>query len=99
MTGKGLLPAECDPITISCALNGTASGTVNFKNPLKDNIKVTVDLIEMGKQKTFQLLQKRPQITISGLGAIQIPFSFSPIMIGENNAKVMVVMNQQMKWT
>lgn len=86
-------------MTISCALNGTASGTVNFKNPLKDNIKVTVDLVEIGKGGTFQLLQKRPNVTISGLGTIQIPFSFSPIVIGETVAKVIVTLSHQMKWT
>jgi len=69
--GQGIPPTIFDPQTISGTLNKDSSVSVNFKNPFKDAINVTVELIaEEESAGVFELLLKKTKVTVSGLSVL-----------------------------
>jgi len=70
---------------------------LTFKNPFKDQSQVQVHL-ETDDTKIFSLLLKRNKFTIGPLGILQIPYSFSPQIMTESQATIVVQMSKQLVW-
>ena len=81
------------------SLNKDISSTINFKNPFKDPISVTIDLEtdEKGKE-VFFLLLKKTKTSIPPMSILQIPFSFTPREISEYTAEITIFMNEKIQW-
>lgn len=91
--GKGLLPTVMEPQPISTSVGSNTSSMLTFKNPFKDQSQVQVHL-ETDDTKIFSLLLKRNKFTIGPLGILQIPYSFSPQIMTESQATIVVQMSK-----
>jgi len=97
--GQGVPPTTFETQVIPGTLNKDSSATVNFKNPFKEPITVSVELRgEEEAMKVFEILLKKNKVTIGGLNIIQIPISFLPRAISDYNAEVVIHMNEKIKW-
>ena len=91
--GKGMLPTVMEPQPISTAVGNNTSSMLTFKNPFKEPSTVQIHL-ETDDTKIFSLLLKRNKFTIGPLGALQIPYSFSPQTMTESKAVIIVSMSK-----
>lgn len=97
--GVGLPPTKFDERLVSCGLNKDLSESINFKNPFKDPITVTVSMEVDEKNKgVFQLLLRKTKVTVQGLTVFQIPVLFTPREINEYHCEVSVLMNDKIQW-
>lgn len=97
--GVGLPPTKFDTRVISCGLHKDLSESINFKNPFKDAITVTISLeAEEKSQGVFQLLLRKNKITVQGLTVFQIPILFAPREINEYHCEIVVFMNEKIQW-
>ena len=77
--GMGEPPTAYDELVLMGALHKEGSGIINFQNPFKTTVSVMVNLIkEEFAENVIDIIQKKPKVTISGLGTVQIPFTFYP---------------------
>lgn len=98
--GQGIPPTIFEEQKISGTLNKDSSVSVNFRNPFKDAITVTIELLADDESaNVFQLLLKKNKVTVGGLTMLQIPVSFLPKAISDYYAEVVVQMNEKIKWT
>ena len=97
--GVGLPPTKFDPKVISCGLNKDLSQSINFKNPFKDPIVITISMEAVDKNKeVFQLLLRKNKVTVQGLSVFQIPLLFAPREINEYQCEIIVFMNEKIQW-
>ena len=98
--GRGLPPSEPQPILSSCPIGDSASSSVSFKNPFKEQVHVTVELQESPEiePETFKLLLRRTKFTISPLAILQIPFGYSPVSMREHHAIIIVSITEELTW-
>lgn len=97
MEGKGLVPTIMEPSPISTAVGSSTSSMLSFKNPFKEPASVSVHM-EGEDGKIFALLLKRNKFNVGPLGALQIPYSFSPDTMTESRALIVVSMSKQLVW-
>ena len=72
---------------------------INFKNPFKDPITVTISLeADEESRKVFEILLKKTKVTIGGLNVIQMPISFLPRAIHDYYAELVITMNEKISW-
>lgn len=93
--GKGLVPTLMEPQPISTAVGSSTSSMLSFKNPFKEPTSVEVFMKDEDK-KIFSLLLKRNKFNIGPLGALQIPYSFSPDTMTNSQATIVVKMTKQL---
>ena len=97
--GVGLPPTKFDPRVVSCGLHKDLSQSINFKNPFKDPITVSITLEAFDKNKdVFQLLLRKNKIQVQGLSIFQIPLLFAPREINEYQCEIIVFMNEKIQW-
>lgn len=97
--GQGVPPTPYEPQIISGTLNKDSSGTINFKNPFRESITISIELVcDEETKKVFDILLKKTKVTIGGLNYIQIPVSFLPKAINDYYAEVIISMNEKIKW-
>ncbi|KAJ3220965.1 Cilia- and flagella-associated protein 47 [Clydaea vesicula] len=82
-----------DPISVS----------VNFIDDLEEiNEKSKFDaknILQLAKNKTFTLLNKKSlKIHVGALDTMEIPFTFKPVAMNKAETKIVVEMNQHLKW-
>ena len=97
--GQGIPPTKFDIQNVSGSLNRDSSAMINFKNPFKDpiNVSLTLEANEESK-KVFEILLKKTKLTIGGLNVIQIPVSFLPRAISDYYVEVVITMNEKISW-
>jgi hypothetical protein len=77
--GKGVPPTEMEKTIVSTYVGGITSGMINFKNPFKDYLNVSLELkSNVDSIHTFKLMLKKEKYSIQPFRVLQIPFSFSP---------------------
>jgi len=97
--GVGMPPTKFDPLILRCGLHKDLSQSINFKNPFKDPITVTITLEAGDKNKeVFQLLLRKNKVTVQGLSIFQIPLLFAPREINEYQCEISVFMNEKIQW-
>ncbi len=97
--GQGIPPTKFDVQSVSGALNRDSSAMVNFKNPFKDAISISISLEGSEEdKKVFEILLKKTKFTVGGLNVIQIPISFLPRAINDYFIEVVVMMNEKISW-
>jgi len=79
LRGRGLPPTIMETTYVSTYVGGITSGMINFKNPFKESLNVSLELKCTEWQGTFRImLKKRDKYTIEPFRVLQIPFSFGP---------------------
>jgi hypothetical protein len=97
--GIGIPPTRFPVKYLSGSLNKDCSGAVNFKNPFRETIAVSMTLEADEKSKqVFDLLMKKQKLQIAPQGVLQIPFSFLPRDISDYKAEIIVMMNEKINW-
>lgn len=96
--GVGLPPTKFEPIIMSSGLHKDLTQSINFKNPFKENINVTITLNMDKSNDVFQLLLRKNKVAVQGLAIFQIPLLFSPREIIEYHCEIVVFMNEKTQW-
>ncbi|KAM3143753.1 Encoded by [Paramecium bursaria] len=101
--GLGIPPTVFSETTVTIGINKDYSDVINFKNPFKETIQVTIQLESEDQAclEAFQLLLKKKteqKTTIQGLQSLQIPFSFTPRQIRSYRCELVIAMNEKIKW-
>ena len=97
--GLGIPPTKFGTKKLHGSLNKDCSGSINFKNPFRETIAVSVMLEADEKSKqVFEVLMHKKKVTIEPLCYLNIPFSFIPKEISDYHADIVVMMNEKLSW-
>jgi hypothetical protein len=98
--GKGLYPTSYKTTEYIVELQKDGSGSVNFKNPFKVAITVSIRLEtnSPSDEKTFSLINKKTKVNLNPGMNMQIPISFYPEEIRDYNCTIVVYLNEKISW-
>ena len=98
--GKGLPPTNMETTVVSTYVGGITSGIINFKNPFKDALTVTIDLNDIQHEDTFKLMiKKEKKFIIESFRILQIPFTFAPKKLTKYLAHIKIMLTKSLFWT
>ena len=80
-----------DPITINAGLNSASVHTINFVNPLKFSVHLSILLTGNDSNKFFLLHKKSNHIYLRHGGSVDIPIMFAPEKMYTHEATITVI--------
>ncbi len=98
--GVGTPPTEAETICIEANLYEDKITFINFKNPFKDAIEVSISLEyeDPVPQDTFRIILKNTTLQIEEGAALQIPVIFVPHSMRHYLTKLRIFMNEKINW-
>jgi len=103
--GKGNIPNSMETTVVSTYIGGITSGIINFKNPFREALNVTVELKGVGDDQnqdetTFELMNKKTnKFVVDSLRVLQVPFKFSPKKLTKYKTEIKIVLTRTLFWT
>jgi hypothetical protein len=95
VTGKGHEPSTMDPVVIITPVRTTTSQSFTFRNPFPDNLDISVSMsVKEGDNEAldaFRLLLNKNRTTLGPFGKLQVPISYWPKSICEQQCQVEIV--------
>lgn len=96
--GSGLPPTKMETVHCSSHVGRTASISVMFRNPFPVPKRFLATLrTEPGAQGVFSLMQKKQSSNLGPFQIMQIPVAYSPSLIAEHHAAVVVQLMEQVQ--
>ncbi|GBG28496.1 Cilia- and flagella-associated protein 65 [Hondaea fermentalgiana] len=89
VVGEGTMPSIMDNVEVSTSVGNSDTSSVVFRNPFQDPLQVVVE-IETDGSDTLRMLLGRARQTVAPFANLMIPFSFTPLEMSEQTAKVRV---------
>ena len=96
LKGKGLPPTLMEEELVYATIGESSSAQVNFKNPFREQVNVTVSL--ESEDDVFQLLVRRNKFSVGPLGFLMIPVAYQPFSMQEHSAIVSVGITDELVW-
>ena len=89
------MPLCMDTTTVYASINSASVHVINFANPLRVPVRVSI-LLQGNDAKLFFLLHKKPSdIFLSRGGSIDIPIMFAPEKMYRHKVTVVVITNSK----
>lgn len=87
--GEGTMPSVMPTVEINTHVGSSDTSSVVFRNPFPDPLIVIVEM-ESGASESLRMLLNRPRQTVAPFANLMIPFSFAPLEMTEQTARVRV---------
>ena len=91
-------PTQMETTYVRTFVGGVASGQINFKNPLNEEITVTLELKCEKFPQAFSLLLKKTKHPLDANKVLPISFTFNPQMLTKYNAELYVYISKTLFW-
>ncbi|TMW58151.1 hypothetical protein Poli38472_011739 [Pythium oligandrum] len=96
--GKGQAPSLMKPILVQAKVHEAASTLFTFKNPFVDALRLEVQLVLTNgderqgstSKSVFDILLKKPRVSLEGFASLQVPISFLPQYVCEARAEIVL---------
>jgi len=103
--GKGQPPNSMEKTTVSTFVGGITSGLINFKNPFKEALNVTVEITsgyDNQQDETFRLIEKKKggqKYSIESFRVLQVPFTFAPKKLTKYKGEIRILLSKTLYWS